>query len=99
VRQLGGQLVLASENDTDALPIDVSLGEGPPMMATAEPLSVARMQLERTLPRLVEDARQAIGLLRQAESLTEQTNDDPLTGLANPRVLERVLPRIDGPDD
>ena len=95
VRRLGGQVVLASENDTDALPLDVSLGEGPPMVATAEPFSVARMQLERTLPRLVEDARQAIDLLRQAERLTEETNCDLLTGLANRRVLDRVLPRID----
>ncbi len=95
VRRLGGRLVLASENDTDALPLDVSLGEGPPMLATAEPFSVARMQLERTLPRLVEDARQAINLLRQAERLTEETNQDLLTGLANRRVLDRALPRID----
>ncbi len=95
VRRLGGRLVLASENDTNALPLDVSLGEGPPMLATAEPFSIARMQLERTLPRLVEDARQAIDLLRQAERLTDETNHDLLTGLANRRVLDRVLPRID----
>lgn len=92
---LGGRLVLASENDTDALPLDVSLGEGPPMLAAAEPFSVARMQLERALPRLVEDARQTIDLLRRAERLIEERNQDLLTGLANRRVLDRLLPRID----
>jgi diguanylate cyclase (GGDEF)-like protein len=93
VRRLGATLVPASEAHPDALPVDVSLGEGPPLLAVAEPLSVTRMRLERILPRLVEDARHAIDLLRQTERLEEETQHDRLTGLANRRVLDRVLPR------
>jgi len=73
IHTLGGMLVLASDAATDALPIDVSLGVGPPLLVTVEPFSVARMQLERILPVLVDDARQALHLLRQTESLEEQS--------------------------
>ncbi len=96
VRGLGGKLVYAAESGADALPIDLSLGEGEPLLAAAEPLSTARMQLERFLPRLVEDARQAVNLLRYSERLMEESNHDLLTGLANRRVLDRVLPRAMG---
>ena len=81
IQALGGTLAPPSIADGDlidlddhALPIDVSLGEGPPLVATAEPVSLARMQLERLLPRLVEDARQAVDLLRQAERLEREAS-------------------------
>lgn len=93
VRDLGGGLVLAAEAGDDAVPVDVSLGEGPPVLPRAEMLSVARMQIERIIPPLAEDARQAVDLLRRQERLKAQANADALTGLANRRVLERVLPR------
>jgi diguanylate cyclase (GGDEF)-like protein len=95
VRELGGSVAPAAEAGPDALPIDLSLGEGPPVLATAEPMSVARMQLERILPRLVEDARHAVDLLRYAERLEVDANRDQLTGLANRRVLKRLLPRVE----
>ncbi|MGK2928061.1 MAG: EAL domain-containing protein [Acidimicrobiales bacterium] len=59
---------------------------GRPTPADAVPLHLA--------PRL-ETVDAAVDLLRQAERLTEETNHDLLTGLANRRVLDRVLPRID----
>ncbi|MGK2947704.1 MAG: EAL domain-containing protein [Acidimicrobiales bacterium] len=93
IRDMGGVPVKATEAGEHALPLDVSLGEGPPMLVEVERLTVARIQLERLLPRLVEDARQAVDLLRQTERLVGATVRDALTGLANRRVLDRVLPR------
>jgi len=91
--KLGATVVPAADADEDALPIDLSLGEGPPLLAVVEPLSPARMELEHILPRLVEDARHAVDLLRQTERLDDESNHDKLTGLGNRRVLERVLAR------
>lgn len=93
IRGMGGVPVPAVEASDQALPVDVSLGEGPPVLVEVERFTVARMQLERLLPRLVEDTRQAVDLLRQTERLVEHTSRDELTGLANRRTLDRVLPR------
>jgi diguanylate cyclase (GGDEF)-like protein/PAS domain S-box-containing protein len=93
--QMGATLVPAAEAGPGALPLDLSLGEGPPVLAEVDPLSPDRLQLERALPRLVEDARQAIDLLRQTDGFEVHTNHDALTGLANRRLLERVLARVD----
>lgn len=64
------------------------------MLVEAERFSVAGMQLERVLPRLVEDAREAVDLLRHTERLAEGASRDELTGLANRRVLNPALPRV-----
>jgi DNA-binding transcriptional MerR regulator len=69
VHRLGGSTVPASQADSWALPIDLSFGEGEPILPVAEPLSLARMQLEQVLPGLVEDARRAVQLLRRSEDL------------------------------
>lgn len=90
---MSGMLVPASEASKEALPVDVSLGEGPPMLVEVDRFTVARMQLERWLARLVEDARQGVDLLRHTERLAAETTRDELTGLANRRVLDRLLPR------
>ncbi|MEO8693429.1 MAG: GGDEF domain-containing protein [Acidimicrobiales bacterium] len=90
---LGGSLVPAADAGPDALPLDLSLGEGEPVLVEADPMSVARLQLERFLPRLIEDAREAVDLLRRNERLEDASKTDRLTGLANRRVLDLVLPR------
>jgi diguanylate cyclase (GGDEF)-like protein/PAS domain S-box-containing protein len=94
IRRLGGTVVAVAAAGEDALPIDVSFGEGPPLLVEVERFTVARMQLERLLPRLVEDTRHAVDVLRRTERLHDETNRDGLTGLANRRVLDRVLPRV-----
>jgi hypothetical protein len=66
VRRSGGSMVDAQIDDA-VLPVDLSFGEGPPMLPRAEPMSVARMALEHALPALVEDARRLIDLLRRSE--------------------------------
>lgn len=66
VRRSGGSMVDAQIDDA-VLPVDLSFGEGSPMLPRAEPMSVARMALEHALPTLVEDARRLIDLLRRSE--------------------------------
>ncbi|MCU1452321.1 MAG: ycgE 1 [Acidimicrobiales bacterium] len=65
VREVGGSLVDA-QIDEAVLPVDLSFGVGEPLLPRAEPLSVARLQLERSLPALVEDGRRLVALLRRA---------------------------------
>ncbi|HWG95294.1 MAG TPA: B12-binding domain-containing protein [Mycobacteriales bacterium] len=63
VRDLGGAVVPARLEPDALLPLDVSLGCGEPLLPVAERLSVAAMELERLLPRLVDDARAALARL------------------------------------
>lgn len=93
IRRMRGNIVPAGAAHDHALPVDVSLGEGPPMLVEIDASSVTGMQLARSLPGLVEDARQAVDLLRRTERLQDETMSDGLTGLGNRRVLDRVLPR------
>jgi DNA-binding transcriptional MerR regulator len=69
VHRLGGSTIPAGQADSRALPIDLSFGEGEPILPVAEPFSLARMRLEQVLPGLVEDARRAVQLLRRSEDL------------------------------
>jgi PAS domain S-box-containing protein/diguanylate cyclase (GGDEF)-like protein len=95
VHQLGGTLSPVNNGGPDMILIDVSLGEGPPIFASAAPGSAISSRIETLIPPLVEDAKQAIALLRRHEPLRVETSRDALTGLANRRVLERILPRVE----
>jgi hypothetical protein len=66
VRQLGGVILPPDPGDPRILDLDISMGEGPPMVAAAEPYSVARLCLEEVLPGAVDDGRRAVRLLRAA---------------------------------
>lgn len=57
VGDLGGALVPARFEPDHALPIDVSLGIGEPVVPVAPPASVAALRLAEALPGLVHDAR------------------------------------------
>lgn len=57
VERLGGQVGEAALQDDTVIPVDLSFGEGPPLLPRAASTSVARMRLEAVLPLLVEDAR------------------------------------------
>jgi two-component system phosphate regulon response regulator PhoB len=81
IRGMGGALVPASEASVEALPQDVSLGEGAPVLVEVEGSTDARAQLEQLLPRLVEDTRQIVDLLRSTERLAEDAAGDQRTGL------------------
>ena len=58
VERLGGTVGVAAEQDDEVLPVDLSMGEGPPVLPRAPAASVARMRLEAILPGLVEDGRE-----------------------------------------
>ncbi len=57
VERLGGQVGEAALQDDTVMPVDLSFGEGPPLLPRAPSTSLARMRLEAVLPLLVEDAR------------------------------------------
>jgi diguanylate cyclase (GGDEF)-like protein len=94
VTRLGGRCVLAAAADAEALPIDLSFGAGEPVLPAAAPDSVARLLLERHLPIFVRDAHRALDLAEQTSRLAEDAAVDPLTRVANRRMLGRALGRL-----
>jgi len=91
---LGGAVVPADSTDSDALPVDVSFGDGEPVVPKAPPASVARILLERHLPSLVHDVRRALETGSHVERLAEEASIDTLTRLPNRRTLSRALGRL-----
>jgi diguanylate cyclase (GGDEF)-like protein len=91
---LGGQTVPARVSTSDALPLDVSFGEQEPLLPSAPALSVARLLLERHLPSFMVDAQRALELADKTVRLTQDASVDALTGLANRRMLNRLLARL-----
>lgn len=91
VRRLGGRPTPAADDPRDVIPLDIALGTGPPLLAVADPMSVARMRLEQYLPSLVEDARAAVSRLAQLDDMSEAVSRDALTGLLSRREMWRVL--------
>jgi diguanylate cyclase (GGDEF)-like protein len=98
IRELGGRLVPADENDPSAIPVDVSFGDGEPLLAAAPPGSAARTLLERHLELFLVDARQVVQLIVRSERLAESASTDWLTGLPNRRMLDRALGRLSAGD-
>jgi DNA-binding transcriptional MerR regulator len=72
VTELGGEAVLAEDAGLEALPLDLSLGARSPLLATVDRYSIARLQLERVLPTVVEDARRAAATARRLSRLAEE---------------------------
>jgi diguanylate cyclase (GGDEF)-like protein len=91
VRELGGDIIPASLDPADAVPIDLGLGEVEPLLPVAPEVSVARLQLESLLPSLMEDARAAVLRLRNSDRLADEASIDVLTGVLNRRALFRQL--------
>jgi diguanylate cyclase (GGDEF)-like protein/PAS domain S-box-containing protein len=97
VRDLGGSTIPARLGDRSALPIDCSFGHGEPLLARPDSV-LARLRIERILPEVLDDAREAISRLRQRDDLAELSHTDPLTGLLNRRAVDPLLTRLH-PDD
>lgn len=95
VRDLGLALTVPSGGRTE-LPLDVTFGHGPPLVPCGPPEKLAT--LEPVLAGLVEDARVAVQRAQTADQLAESATRDPLTGLANRRVVSRVLGRLTAGD-
>jgi diguanylate cyclase (GGDEF)-like protein len=98
VEILGGRVVPAHPSTGDAIPVDVSFGEGEPVLPGAPRTEGARMLLERHLPAFVRDAHRALELANHPSRLAEDAAVDPLTGRANRRALGRALGRLQ-PED
>ena len=94
VTGIGGQLVEAERSDSSTLPVDLSFGEGQPVVPSAPQGSAERRLLERHLPGLVTDIYRVIALGSQTDRLLEDASVDPLTGLPNRRSLGRALGRL-----
>ena len=94
VLALGGTTVSAGGPNGDAIPVDISFGAGPPVLPTAPRESPARALLERYMPAFVNDAQRALELVDQTSRLADDASIDPLTGLANRRILGRALGRV-----
>ena len=92
VHDLGGGIVPVRLAGTDVvLPVDVSLGLSEPMLAWADPVSMAAMRLSRILPTFVEDARTVVGRLRGEQLVADEAERDPVTGLLTRRAWMRRL--------
>lgn len=91
---LGGRLVAAEADHGQAVPVNLALGTGPPVLPTAAPGSAARAALEQHLPGFVRDAYRVLELLERSGRLAEEASRDPLTGLWNRRTVARLLPRV-----
>jgi hypothetical protein len=98
VLALGGQVVPVVCAGLDALPLDLSFGAGEPVVPVVPQEGWARVLLERHLPTLVNDARNALELCSQVERLAGEASIDALTGLAGPRMLGRAFGRLDKGD-
>jgi diguanylate cyclase (GGDEF)-like protein len=94
VKQLGGGTAPARVGHPDALAIDVSLGEGEPLLAIAKSGSAARRHLEEFLSNLVDDAKVALELNRRVDRLAREAGVDMLTGLPNRRTMGRMMARL-----
>ena len=64
VNRLGGTVIPASERDPRAIPVDLSFGEGEPILPVCDSFSTARMHLIRLLPGMADEARAVIDTLR-----------------------------------
>lgn len=94
VRALGGQVVPAESVGRQALPVDVSFGDGPPLLPTASGSRSVQSALSRYLPAFVRDAHRAVELAARTQRLAEDAEVDVLTGLVNRRVIGRALGRL-----
>jgi diguanylate cyclase (GGDEF)-like protein len=98
VRELGGWLVPVGTDEPGVIPVDVSFGDGEPLLAAALPGSAAGTLLERHLAPFLLDARQVLQLSERNERLAESASTDLLTGLPNRRMLDRALGRLSAAD-
>lgn len=95
IRDLGGAVVPArlGEAHPDALPVDVSLGAGEPLLVVVPQLSIAAMQLGHHLPSLLQDALSAAERCDVTRRQAELATDDALTCVASRRLIAPSLGR------
>ncbi len=96
VESVGGSVEPALSPD-DGIPVDLRFGAGPPLFARATD-APARELLVDHLPRLAEYAERVLGLVQLVDEVARQAAIEPLTGLLDAVVLERILHRLEAGD-
>ncbi len=91
-RGLGASLMKADGDQSGALPIDLSLGEGDPVLPVAVDPAL-REALTRFLVPAVSDARTVVERGLSSERLVESATRDALTGLWGRRSLSIAINR------
>lgn len=91
-RDLGGEVVAADDLTHDTVPIDMSVGEGEPLLP-ASPDPEIREALGRYLSAAIADARLVAERGLRSELLQESASRDALTGLWSRRPLTRAINR------
>jgi DNA-binding transcriptional MerR regulator len=72
VHRLGGEIVAPEEAaPADRIPVDVSIGVGPPRIVRAPSLTIARMRLETVLPAIVECVRRQTELVALSPQMVD----------------------------
>ena len=94
VMALGGTIVLARDAGPEALPVDLSFGDGEPVLPTAAPESTAHGWLEQYVASFVADVQRALQLSSHVDRLVEDAAVDSLTLLANRRMIGRASGRL-----
>jgi len=94
LRALGAAIVPADDADADAGQVDVSLGRGEPLRATAPAGSGAADNLDQYVDTLVTDAHRALDVAIRLQRVATEVTVDPLTRIGNEVALDRLLPRI-----
>jgi diguanylate cyclase (GGDEF)-like protein len=98
VRDLGGHTVPESLADPNALPIDISLGQGESVYPTASKGSATHWLLTTYMEAAVKDALAAIELVSAAERLATDAGIDPKSGLPDHQTMSRLLSRLEAGD-
>jgi diguanylate cyclase (GGDEF)-like protein len=91
---LGGTVVLARAAGPEALPVDLSFGDGDPVLPSAPAGSGARRLLQQYLASFVADVGRALELSAHVDRLVEDATIDSLTLLPNRRMIGRALGRL-----
>jgi len=94
VENFGGGVVDTDDSSASTIPIDLSFGNGDPILPNAPLHSVSRMLLERYLPAFVLDVRRMLQLHSEIGRNEENASLDSLTRLSNRRMTGRALGRL-----
>jgi diguanylate cyclase (GGDEF)-like protein len=90
--ELGASVISADDDQRGALPIDLSLGEGEPLLPIADDPGL-RAALTRFLIPAVSDARTVVERGLSSDRLVERATRDTLTGLWGRRSLTTAINR------
>jgi hypothetical protein len=83
-RRLGATLVPPDHDEGATMALDLSFGAAEPVLASADPISVSRLQLEEVLPTVVLDALRVVHLVDRAEAGDREAPRDGDTQLPAP---------------